>query len=189
MPTIKESCLDRLIPISEDSLRRAIREFMTHYHHERNHQAMGNMRLFPAATEVRSEVPIACRHDWVDSSSTITDPPHQSSLAPGARQVSRQTLTRPMVAASTRKTAQGRRRSRNCVVLAPAYAQDRIAKYSVGAHGGSHRNVIVGQYGVASVAPGVRSTSRRQARSSPVCLRLMSPPRQCYEPSSPHLSG
>ena len=59
--TIKESCLDRLILISEDSLRRAIREFMTHYHHERNHQGMGNVLLFPAATEARSDVPIACR--------------------------------------------------------------------------------------------------------------------------------
>ena len=44
--TIKESCLDRLILISEDSLRRAIREFMTHYHYERNHQGTGNVLLF-----------------------------------------------------------------------------------------------------------------------------------------------
>ena len=61
MRTVKESCLARLILISEDSLRRAIREFMTHYHHERNHQGMGNMLLFPATTEARSDVPIACR--------------------------------------------------------------------------------------------------------------------------------
>ena len=59
--TIKESCLDRLILISEGSLRRAIREFMTHYHHERNHQGMGNLLLFPAAAEARSGSPIACR--------------------------------------------------------------------------------------------------------------------------------
>jgi hypothetical protein len=58
--TIKESCLDRLILISEGSLRRAIREFMTHYHHERNHQGMGNLLLFPAA-DARSGSPIACR--------------------------------------------------------------------------------------------------------------------------------
>jgi transposase InsO family protein len=59
--TIKESCLDRLILISEDSLRRAIREFMIHYHHERNHQGMGNLLLFPAAAEARTGSPTACR--------------------------------------------------------------------------------------------------------------------------------
>ena len=61
MRTIKESCLDRLILVGEDSLRRAIREFMTHYHHERNHQGMGNLLLFPNANEHRSGTPITCR--------------------------------------------------------------------------------------------------------------------------------
>ena len=59
--TIKESCLDRLILVSEESLRRAIREFMAHYHHERNHQGMSNRLLFPATAEVQRESPIACR--------------------------------------------------------------------------------------------------------------------------------
>ena len=36
--TIKESCLNRLILVGERSLRRAVAEFVTHYHHERNHQ-------------------------------------------------------------------------------------------------------------------------------------------------------
>jgi transposase InsO family protein len=40
--TIKESCLDRMILIGEGSLRRAIHEFVAHYHHERNHQGLGN---------------------------------------------------------------------------------------------------------------------------------------------------
>jgi putative transposase len=40
--SIKESCLDRLILFGEHSLRRAIREFVTHYHQERNHQGLGN---------------------------------------------------------------------------------------------------------------------------------------------------
>jgi putative transposase len=31
-----------MIPISERHFRRAIREFVDHYHHERNHQALGN---------------------------------------------------------------------------------------------------------------------------------------------------
>jgi transposase InsO family protein len=40
--SIKESCLDRLILFGERSLRRAIREFVVHYYHERNHQRLGN---------------------------------------------------------------------------------------------------------------------------------------------------
>jgi transposase InsO family protein len=39
---IKESCLDRMILFGEGSLRKAIREFVVHYHHERNHQGLGN---------------------------------------------------------------------------------------------------------------------------------------------------
>jgi putative transposase len=59
--TIKESCLDRLILVSEDSLRRAIREFMAHYHHDRNHQGMRNLLLFPTTAAVQRESPITCR--------------------------------------------------------------------------------------------------------------------------------
>ena len=40
--TIKETCLERLILFGEGSLRRAIHEFVVHYHHERNHQGLGN---------------------------------------------------------------------------------------------------------------------------------------------------
>ena len=39
--TIKESCLDRLILVGEGSLRRAVAEFIEHYHRERNHQGLG----------------------------------------------------------------------------------------------------------------------------------------------------
>lgn len=40
--TIKESCLERMILFGEASLRNAIREFLEHYHWERNHQGLGN---------------------------------------------------------------------------------------------------------------------------------------------------
>ena len=40
--TIKESCLERMILFGEASLRNAIREFVEHYHRERNHQGLGN---------------------------------------------------------------------------------------------------------------------------------------------------
>jgi putative transposase len=40
--SIKEECLDRLIPIGECHFRRAVAEFVAHYHRERNHQGLGN---------------------------------------------------------------------------------------------------------------------------------------------------
>jgi putative transposase len=40
--SIKTECLDRLIPIGERHFRRAVGEFVEHYHRERNHQGLGN---------------------------------------------------------------------------------------------------------------------------------------------------
>jgi transposase InsO family protein len=40
--SIKEECLDRLIPVGERHFRRAVVEFVAHYHRERNHQGLGN---------------------------------------------------------------------------------------------------------------------------------------------------
>ena len=40
--TIKETCLERLILFGEGSLRKAIHDFVLHYHHERNHQGLNN---------------------------------------------------------------------------------------------------------------------------------------------------
>jgi putative transposase len=40
--SIKEECLDRLIPFGERHLRRAVAEFFAHYQCERNHQGLGN---------------------------------------------------------------------------------------------------------------------------------------------------
>ena len=59
--TIKEDCLNRLILVGERALRRAVDEFVTHYHHERNHQGRHNAILFPAAPIRRHDGPIACR--------------------------------------------------------------------------------------------------------------------------------
>jgi len=53
--SIKESCLNRLILFGEGSLRRAVREFEAPYHHERNHQGLGNVLLFPQRVQPRSE--------------------------------------------------------------------------------------------------------------------------------------
>jgi putative transposase len=40
--SITEECLDRLIPIGERHFRRAVTEYVAHYHHERNHQGLEN---------------------------------------------------------------------------------------------------------------------------------------------------
>jgi putative transposase len=45
--TIKESCLEQMILFGEDSLRTSIRQFVEHYHLERNHQGLGNRRVIP----------------------------------------------------------------------------------------------------------------------------------------------
>jgi transposase InsO family protein len=43
--SIKEECLDRLIPLGERHFRRAVREYVKHYHGERNHQGLDNRLL------------------------------------------------------------------------------------------------------------------------------------------------
>lgn len=46
--SIKEECLDRIVPLGERHLRTAIREYMEHYLTERNHQGIGNQLLSAA---------------------------------------------------------------------------------------------------------------------------------------------
>ena len=45
--TIKESCLERMILFGEESLRKAIHNFVAHYHTERNHQGLANRLISP----------------------------------------------------------------------------------------------------------------------------------------------
>ena len=40
--SIKEECLDRMIPLGERHFRQAVAEFVDHYHRERNHQGLEN---------------------------------------------------------------------------------------------------------------------------------------------------
>jgi len=51
--SIKTECLNRLIFFGEGSLRRAVGDFMKHYHEERNHQGLGNQLIRPAANDSR----------------------------------------------------------------------------------------------------------------------------------------
>jgi len=49
--SIKSDCLNRLIFFGEGSLRRAVREYMKHYHQERNHQGLDNQLIDRAAND------------------------------------------------------------------------------------------------------------------------------------------
>ncbi len=53
--SIKEECLERMIFFGEDSLRTAVREYLAHYHTERNHQGLGNHLLTPIAVETKQD--------------------------------------------------------------------------------------------------------------------------------------
>ncbi|MDP4643714.1 MAG: integrase core domain-containing protein [Opitutales bacterium] len=51
--SLKEECLDRMIFFGERSLRKAVNEYMEHYHHERNHQGLDNLIPFPYAGKIK----------------------------------------------------------------------------------------------------------------------------------------
>jgi putative transposase len=60
--SIKKECLSRLILFGEASLRHALRQYVEHFHSERNHQGKGNVLLFPAVSQdPEREGPIQCR--------------------------------------------------------------------------------------------------------------------------------
>ncbi len=59
--TIKENCLNRMIFFGEQSLQRAVKEFATYYHHERNHQGIGNRLIDPQEEIGAADGPVACR--------------------------------------------------------------------------------------------------------------------------------
>ena len=46
--SLKEQCLDRVIPFGEAHLRELIREYMLHYHIERPHRGMDGRLIQPA---------------------------------------------------------------------------------------------------------------------------------------------
>jgi putative transposase len=53
--------LSQVILFGERSLRRALREYVDHFHAERNHQGKGNILLFARNTDRRREGPVRCR--------------------------------------------------------------------------------------------------------------------------------
>ena len=60
----KEECLSKLILFGERSLRRAMSEYVVHYHAERNHQGKSNVLLFPQVTKTRCDKAVGSR-EWL----------------------------------------------------------------------------------------------------------------------------
>jgi putative transposase len=59
--SVKEECLSKVVLFGEGSLRRALGEYVEHYHAERNHQGKGNILLFPRRANIHHEKPVQCR--------------------------------------------------------------------------------------------------------------------------------
>lgn len=53
--SVKQECLSKLILFGEASLKRALTEFIAHYHSERPHQGKGNKVLFPSENQSQAE--------------------------------------------------------------------------------------------------------------------------------------
>jgi hypothetical protein len=50
--SIKGECLRHIVPLGARHLRAVVREFVEHYHAERNHQSLGNVVPFPSPNSV-----------------------------------------------------------------------------------------------------------------------------------------
>jgi len=59
--SVKEECLSKVVLFGERSLRRALSEYVEHFHAERNHQGKGNVLLFPRDTDICDEGPVQSR--------------------------------------------------------------------------------------------------------------------------------
>jgi len=58
--SIKEECLNRLVPLGDRHFRLAIAEYLEHYHRERNHQGLDN-ELIAGAAAMRTIGPVRRR--------------------------------------------------------------------------------------------------------------------------------
>ena len=59
--SIKSECLDQVIFFGERSLRRAVAEFVRHYHGERNHQGLENQLIEPDEAVGSRQGGVECR--------------------------------------------------------------------------------------------------------------------------------
>ena len=58
--SIREKCLNRVIPLGERHLRRTLADFVAHYRGERNHQGLGN-ELIERPPRQRTDGPVRRR--------------------------------------------------------------------------------------------------------------------------------
>lgn len=61
MRSIRSECLEKMIFFGDHSLRRAIKEFLAHYHGERNHQGLSNRIIEPSDEVDQTDGVIACK--------------------------------------------------------------------------------------------------------------------------------
>lgn len=59
--SVKSECLSKLIFFGEASLRRAILQYIAHYHQERPHQGKENRLLFPGNKTVAKASAVRCK--------------------------------------------------------------------------------------------------------------------------------
>ena len=62
--SVKEECLNRIVPLGERHLRKTLHEFATHYYRERNHQGLANELIEPSCATTdgcRSPAPASRR--------------------------------------------------------------------------------------------------------------------------------
>ena len=62
MRSLKSESLHRMVFFGERSLRRALSEYVTHYHGERNHQGLGNTLIEPTLEAGQTEGSVVCRN-------------------------------------------------------------------------------------------------------------------------------
>ena len=77
--SIKEECLSRVVPLGERHLRFLVREFVEHYHRERNHQGFDNRLLQPDPPLAGADGPIQHRERSVACSTSTIEKPSDGS--------------------------------------------------------------------------------------------------------------
>jgi len=59
--SIKYECLNRMVLLGENHLRLVVREYIAHFHFERNHQGLDNELILPSQNSSQSEGSVRCR--------------------------------------------------------------------------------------------------------------------------------
>ncbi len=59
--SVKSECLEKIIPLGERHLRKAVKEYTEHYHFERNHQGLDNELIEKRSDEPNMDGAVGCR--------------------------------------------------------------------------------------------------------------------------------